>query len=520
VAAALGVLWRRAAARVPASLPGPAFAVWSAAFAYAAFFGYHTIAFHRNVSTHSFDLGTFDNLHWNLVHGGPLFKISPISGPTGASHLGYHANFIAFAIAPVYALYPHPETLLALQALLMGGAAIPLFVWARRHVGAWPAAIISCCYLLYPPLHGANLYDFHFLSLSPFFIWTTLCLLEQRRDRLATVLLLMTLALREDVAASVVILGLYLAWWGKRPRAGTAVALVSGVYFLVMKFAVMRHFRADPSFVDAYRGLLPPGEATFGGVLMTVVGNPAFTLGTLLDRAKLVYVLMLLVPLAFLPVSRPIGLFFAIPGLVFTLLSTGYAPLLQISFQYTAHWTAFLFPALVLNLAHDKRPHFPGDALGTARLRAAMVALVGATVIGSHQYGAVLQRQTARAGLDPFRFGTTPADRERRSELYTLIAMIPPRAKVVASETVVPHISGRPDAYTLRLGTYDADHLLFSLRVRVAGETERVAEALRGGAFGVVAAGPDFVLARRGQQTALNAAVLGRLSGRDPGSPP
>jgi uncharacterized membrane protein len=510
--------WRDCWSRAPGGSRIAALLVCSGALAYAAFFSFHTIAYHRNLFSHSYDLGIFNNLQWNLVHGGPLFKSSPSSGPAG-SHLGQHATFFAFVLAPVYALHQQPETLLAVQALLMGAAAVPLFLLARSRVGDWTAAVVALCYLLYPPLHGANLYDFHFLSMSPFFLWTTLYLFERRRDGLGAVAFLMTLSLREDVAAGLIVLGLYLAWWGRRPLAGMAVALVSGLYFVGMKFVVMPLFRADPSFLYAYQGLLPPGTHSFAGVLATIVANPAFTLGTLLDRAKLVYALQILVPLAFLPLCRPIGLFLALPGVVFTLLSTGYAPFLQISFQYTAHWTGFLFLALVLNLGHVRRPYFPGDAMGSARLRAALAALVCSTVIVSHQFGAVLQGNTARAGFDPFRFGTTEADRARRRELYVLIAMIPPRAKVAGSETVVPHVSSRPDAYTVRLGTYDAEYLLFSLAVRAEAEGKPLREALGSGAFGVVAVGSEFVLARRGHGTARNADVLARLPDVEAGLP-
>jgi uncharacterized membrane protein len=502
---------RRFGTRISALAQGPALLVGAAALAYAAFFAYHTIAYHRNVFSHSFDLGIFDNLEWNLVHGAPPFKASPALGPAG-SHLERHATFFAYALAPLYALHPQPETLLLVQAVLMGGAAIPLFLLARPRIGEWPAAMVALCYLMYPPLHGANLADFHFLSTAPFFLWTLLHLVEGRHRLAAAVLFLMALSLREDVAASLVVLGVYLVCWGRRPVAGAAIAAVSGLYFVVMKFTVMRAGAADESFLYAYRVLAPPGEPSFGGALRTMVGNPIFALGTMLDADKLVYALLILVPLAFLPFSRPIGLLFAVPGVVFTLLSKGYAPFLQISFQYTAHWTGFLFIALVLSLEHMRRPRFPDDAGGSARLRAALSALVFATVVCSHQYGALLQRNTVRAGFDRFRFGTTEEDRRRREELKALIAMIPPRAKVVGSETVVPHVSGRPDAYTLRLGTYDAEYLLFSLEAAAAGEPERVVEALRSGAFGIVRTGSRFALARRGHETTGNGPLLARLA--------
>jgi uncharacterized membrane protein len=502
----LGAVWRR----LPSAARHPAFLVALAAAGYALYFGYHTIVHHRNGYTHSFDLGLESNALWNIVHGGPFLKSSPFSGPEG-SLVGYHAIFFAYALAPIYALHPDPETLLAIQAVLAGAAALPLFFWSRARAGGSAAALVAVCYLLYPPLHGANLYDFHYLTIAPFFLWLTLWALDTRRDRLAAAGALCGLLLREDVAASLVVLGLYFLLSGRRPVAGVLVAAASAAYFVAVKFVVMPAAQPDPSFLYGWAGLLPAGERSFSGVLKTIVGNPVYTAGTLLTLPKLVYVLQLLVPLAFLPLRRPIGLLFLVPGVFFTLLSTGYAPFTRISFQYTSHWTGFLFPALVLALCRPDRGPCP-RALPAGAFRLALVALLAGTFVCSHQYGAVLQRHTARGGFEPFRFGTTDLDRQRRAELLDLVARVPPRAKIAASETVVPHVSSRPDAYTLRLGVYDAEYLLFSRVPTGAGEVEQARAALEDGGFGVVAGGSHYVLAQRGHDTAGNAEVLAHLA--------
>jgi len=478
-----------------------------ACLVYTGFFAYHTIAFHRNLFTRSFDLGIESNAVWNIVHGGPFLKSSPFSGPDG-SLIGYHAVLFAYAIAPLYALHPDPETLLALQAALAGGAGVWLFLWARRQLDEWQAALVAGCYLLYAPLHGGNLYDFHYQTLAPFFLWLTLWALDGKRDRLAAAGVAATLALREDVAASLVVLGAYFVLSGRRPRAGLVVAGVSALYFAAVKFVIMSRAQPDPSFLFAFAALLPAGGRSFEGVLATILGNPVFTLGILLTERKLVYALQVLAPLAFLPLRRPLGWLFLLPGLFFTLLSN-HAPFVQISFQYTAHWTGFLFPALVLALRTLT------EARGTEaayRRPAATFALILTTLACSYQYGAILQPHTARSGFDRFRFGTTDADRARRAELRALIARIPPRAKTVGAETVVPHVCSRPDAYTLRLGLFDAEYLLFALTPTADGELERAAEALASGAFGVVDAGTVFVLAQRGHETSGNRAVLARMA--------
>src|SRR5204862_1938744 len=141
----------------------------------------------------------------------------------------------------------------------------------------------------------------------------------------------------------------------------------------------------------------------------TVIGNPAFTLHTLLERDKLLYLLHLFVPLAFLPLRRPLGLLFCLPGFFFTLLSSNYLPLIQTSLQYTADWTMYLFIVLVVNLEWVGTAHHPGDTAGPARRKAWLLAVAAGTVICTYQFGAMLQQNTVRGGFGIYTFSTTPA---------------------------------------------------------------------------------------------------------------
>jgi uncharacterized membrane protein len=507
---------RAAIVRVAAAFPrlferAPFALVGLGGAGYAALFGWATVVSHWNLRTASLDLGLEENLVWNALHGArPLFKSSPLGGPT-ASHFGYHATFISYPLALVYAIAQRAETLLVIQAVMVGAAAIPLFLYARRHLGPWAGCLLAYVYLLYPPVHGANLYDFHYLPVGVFFLWLSLYAMAARRPILSVVAVLLTLSIREDVAAGLAVVGAYLLLTGERPGAGLAAALLGASYFVVMKLVVMpRAMHGDSSFVWIYRDLLPKGENTFGGVLKTAIANPAYTLNTLLERDKLAYLLQLLAPLAFLPLRRPIGLLCCALGFFFTLLSTGYAPLIQTSFQYTADWTPYLFMAMVGNLEWVGRPRTEGDRLGPVRRRAWLVALSAATLVCSNQFGAVFQRNTIRGGFGQYVFGTSEMDRSRRKAVRELLAQVPPRAKIVASEMLVAQVSNRPDAYTLRFGLYDADYLLFPLPMG-GQELQNALTAFQGGAFGVVDVREPFVLAKRGAGTEQNAAVMARL---------
>lgn len=506
--------WAEGARSMFAALPrwSPTLLVFASAAFYAAFFAYHTIVHHRNVLSASLDLGLEDNLVWNVLHWAkPLFKSSPLGGPT-ASHLGFHATWFAFVLVPFYAIRPNAETLLLIQAILLGGAAIPLYLLGRRYVGHWQAALIAVCYLLYPGLHGSNLYDFHYLPLGPFFMWFVVYFIESRRWFWATLFVLITLSIREDVAVGLGFLGGLMLLSGRRPKDGLLLLVVGAAYFIVMKGVVMhKAMGGSDAFVHQYRLLIPEGERGFNGVIKTILSNPLYTLSTMMERQKLIYFLQIALPLAFLPLRRPIGLWAAVPGFLFTLLSTEYPPLLMISFQYTSYWIAQLFPASLLNLRWmDQRIR---EGVHTSAWKGSWIAaLLVAILSTSYQYGAMFQNDNSMGGFGRYHFGSDASDYRRRAELRELTAMVPPKAKVAASENIVPQVSNRPDAYTLRIAVFDADYILFRLP-SPSHERENVLEELERDTFGILAQRGEFVLAKRGHSTEKNDSIITRLGG-------
>jgi uncharacterized membrane protein len=485
--------------------------VVAAAAVYAIYFSYFTVVHHRNVLSSSLDLGLEENVIWNALHSGALFKTTPYGGPNG-NLLGEHAAYLSYVIAPLYALHQSAETILVLQAMLIGGAAIPLYLVARKYLGPWLSCLVALWYILYPPLHGSNLYDFHYPPLAPFFLWFTLYFVLARRTALAFIFAVLTLSVREDISIGLVIFGLFLMLTNRRARAGLVLACVGVLYFVAMKMVIMPLQRGgQEAFIHQYAGLVPDGSKGFSGVMKSVLGNPVFTLGVLLERDKLIYLLEIFLPLAFFPLRRSIGLLCCIPGFLFTLLSTGYRPLYQISFQYTAHWTSYLFIAVIANLAWMSREASRRGHAGTAWKRAWVVAISLAVLVTSYQLGALIQHNAARGGFGIYHFGTTAEDIDRRRTLYELLAMVPPKAKIVSSENIVPQVSNRAFAYTLRMGISDADYLLFSVPVG-GDERGKALDVLQDNSFGVVAERGQYVLAKRGHPTDLNAGAISRIN--------
>jgi uncharacterized membrane protein len=481
------------------------------AVAYACYFGYYTYCFYYSLRS-GYDLGIYDSLLWNMLHGGSFFKTPPWTGP-GRSHFGNHAEFFAYVLLPFYAIKQNGGTLLIIQAAFLGSAAIPLYKLARRHIAPWPACILALTYLLYPALHGENLFEFHFLPFGPFLLWWAWYFLEARRDKWAAVFVLLTLSCREDVSSWVAVLGAYFLVTGRRPKAGLLLAVIGAAWCFTLKFVAMPRVGGGESFTDIYKDLLPPGAKSFGAVVMTVLGNPGFTMWTMAEMSKLIYLLQILIPLAFLPFRRPIWLILCIPGFFFTILSTQYGPLISINFQYSAHWIAFFFPGVALGLEWmGKRDGAAIAGMATLRKRAALAAMVCMALPVSYQYGAIFQKTNSWGGPIKYTFGIDADGRRRHDAAERLVKLLPPRAKVSGSGFTTPYISNRPDAYNMTLGIFDAEYIFIPSDAGdfIVDERATTTRLLNSGEWGVVAIEPPFALAKKGHPADLNASLIAR----------
>jgi uncharacterized membrane protein len=472
---------------------------------------FYTVLQHFRLGTMSWDMAIFDNLMWNLIRG-EWFKASPVLGPEG-SHIQYHATFIAYAFAPFYAIYQHTETLLVLQATLAGLGAAPLYLVARRRLGSgWAALPFVYAYLVHGPLHGPIFYDFHFITTAPFWVGWVIYFFEAERKWMLVVSFFLALLVREEVSASLSMVALFYLLSGKRVRWALFGGLLAALYFFAVKFVIMPlHVRgADKeTFSWIFFGLIAPGEQGLTGVVKTIVSNPVFTIVSLFETDKLVYFLKTFGPLMLLSLRHRLTWLFFLPAWAFTLLTTGYAPVVATSFQYTSNYTPYLFFAAVFAVSAWTEPQ-PELKIKRA---AALTALVVTATVFSYQHGAIFQHNTFRGGFQLVRFELTSADKKRYKQLHELIDMIPEHASVCATEWEASHVSNRENAFTMRFATWDADYLLANLDEASWGTSRtNLLAALATGKYGFVGSRGRFALwgkKRSHRKDADGAALLG-----------
>jgi uncharacterized membrane protein len=459
-----------------------------AALGYGLYMSRFTLFMHQRFQTYGYDLGQYDNIFWSTLHGHPL-RCAPLNLTANWTELRNHAELSVFVLLPFYALRPRADTLLVLQSVILGLGAIPVFRIASRRLPSGAAVTLALAYLLYPPMHGLQFYDFHFQPIAAFFVLLVIDFVDDRRYIPCALALAVALGCREDISVGLAIFGAFLVLSGHRVRPGLAIAAVSSVYFVLIRFVIMPHF-GSWFFQDIYKGLFPEGAPNFTGVIGTLITNPTFVFVSLLTADKLRYALQVLVPLAFLPVRRSYLVVSVIPGSIFTLMTTAYAPTIDIGFQYSGHFIPYVFAAASVALAAYGR-----EQEGNVRRRAALVALVTGTVLCGVFWGAIPPRDHIKGGFHYLPM-TRPTESERQKDrdLVELFKMVPAGKSVAISEAEMPHVSGM-DIFSLR-DTSDAEYLLYGTTSGFGG-SDRANKVIEAKKFEIIAQRPGLALARR-----------------------
>lgn len=133
------------------------------ASAYALVFGGLAILKHLSLHTGGFDLGIFDQIVWNSLHGRLFQNSISVDAPIS---LAQRFSPILLALVPLYALWSDPIMLLITQTIALTVSAFPLFWYARARLGATLALTLAGAYFLSPALQSINLWEFHEVALA------------------------------------------------------------------------------------------------------------------------------------------------------------------------------------------------------------------------------------------------------------------------------------------------------------------------------------------------------------------
>ena len=219
------------------SLRGQRFLAWLIALtliaADIALVGQHALARYQTYHAYAFDLGNMDQAVWNTLHGHPFrFTNRGIDWFGPPTRLGVHVEPILFLIAPLYLLHAGPETLILLQTIALALGGIPLLLLGLRRLPEVPlvATAFVGAYLTTPEILGEALWEFHGVTLATPLLLLALWALDARRYRWFAVGAVLAALCKEDVALSLVPLGLFIAFFTQYPVSFYITTIVFVLY--------------------------------------------------------------------------------------------------------------------------------------------------------------------------------------------------------------------------------------------------------------------------------------------------
>lgn len=468
---------------------------------YAIFAAKFSINIHHNFYTADYDLGIYDNIVWNSLHG----RVLACAYCRLGTHVSAHVDPILLLFSPLYIFWPRAETLLIAQAIWLASTTIPVYYMGKHHLGRpWVAAIIACSLLLYPGMHGAQFYQFHSLSLvAPLLAWMIYCL-ETGKIRAYWVFLALFLLCREDMSILSCFVAFYAILSRKAVRVGLITIGVAIVYFAFLKIFVM----PDPSLLMSsssgaysysgyYRALIPHGGEGAAGMLISLLTNPFFVIRHVFSPEKLTFLALLYLPVMWVPVFARRGKVMMLYGLAFMLLASKDA-VYSVHFQYPSVLYPVIFMLAPLGLSRlDRSWKVNWLKLDTSRLVTALTAaMVVASLAISFKFGGLVENSSFRIGFNRPRMEMTEESRENYSWVREAIESIPPDASVSASRYLVPHMTTREHIHRFPRN-WGSDYVFVNRRrVRPWGRVNiRLLE--RSDAYEVLREHNEFILLRR-----------------------
>jgi uncharacterized membrane protein len=348
---------------------------------YAAVLGSLALIRHWAFHSTALDLGVFDQVLWNTVHG--RFMESTLSLERCDPHSFFldHFSPALLLIVPLYLVVPRPETLIVFQTAALALGALPVYLLARHFLPRGAERLIwVALYVLSAPLAWITFYDFHEITLAVLPLGLAMYFLATRRTIPLLICLGASFLVKEELPLIAIGFGLALLVQ-RRFGLGALVTIVSAAWFIVTLKVIIPAFAGGAPY--QYLGRY----ASLGGneleIARTLLLDPLRVIRVLLSGevgSKIAFVLTLFAP--------GLGLaLLARSALIPSIVPLGYLLLSNYGGQHTHH-NQYGAPVIPLALG--------ASLLGFARLRVSprvrrrlTVAMVASAVAFSLVHGAI-----------------------------------------------------------------------------------------------------------------------------------
>lgn len=373
---------------------------------------------HRGLGTSSYDIGLYDQGVWLMSR----FK-APFVTLMGRNLMGDHASLILVLLVPLYWIVPGCVSLLAVQSLVLGAGAIPLFLYTRSRLRSDTMALVmAAAWLLHPAVGLTNLENFHPDSALGLLVPLALYGALERKWRVYAVAVALTLLVKEDVVLVLLPLGVWVALRRDVRRGiltvgATVLATLSGMFLL------MRSLIGVPTR-NAWR--IPFNGPL--GFMRKAITDPTEVWRYLSSEGRLFYLWQMTFPFAGVFLVQPEVALISILVLLANIVSTFWY-----QFHIGYHYSLVAVPGLAFGTAF---------ALGKAKrtLRKILVGIIAITaVVSATLWG--------HFDFSRHQLYHWPANHPVAVDARHLMSVIPDDAVISVFHSLAPHLAHRERIY-------------------------------------------------------------------------
>lgn len=419
-----------------------------------------------------FDWGMFFEPAMNTLRGELMMDYWEIPGESFFSRHFQPGFFVWFI--PLLALFPYPQTMMAVGALFLSGSSLLIYYFARlRKLPPVFAGLCGLIYLLYPLFTNYNLSLFYGFHVIYFFIPVFIvfcCLYEKKMFGAAFAVFLFSLTIKETVGAFWVGWGIIQFITGHRKR-GIIYAFIGGIYLICCMKLIIPAFSSGGGYLyqTHYEFL---GNSLFEIALSPIL-RPCEFWGTLFQGKKLMQLFLLLLPFIPLIFSKSQWVACALVIWVFSLLSN-HDNRINLHNQYTVELSIMICLAFIASISHYRRK--PPDFLIKNLLLKGLPApgrrhliwnLTAACLFGAVIAYSFLAETPFNRFSDRIKFIKVANDRTPVRE--HVIKTVPPRSVLGCDERTGALMIGSNIKLTSLMKSYPCDYYFYDLGAKGIG---------------------------------------------------
>jgi len=299
-----------------------------------------------HLAYYDWDFSLHANVMWNLSHG------SVYSSLYGTNFLTNHAEYFAFLLAPIYAIFMHPFFLIVLKIAAFCAAAYFFYLLAKDLIGEKLGLIFMLLYIIYPPNIYMLLFEFNFENLAVLFIFLLFFFLKNGNFPGYVTACLLAALLKENVALLTAFCAIPAFFLKKEQRWRWALTplLIGGGIFILSMLVITPYLRGlDHNSANQYLGFILPNTPENISLSEKIINSTRHILTRLADQRNVFFLKELLGPVNILPFLSPQILIAGFPTFLQCLLWPQYM-MKTIFFHYTATVVPIIFLAAVTSL--------------------------------------------------------------------------------------------------------------------------------------------------------------------------